>query len=72
MSKAAIIKVSPAGYSDGDLSAVLDIPDVDSSLFTAPTATLTELNALAAVGNFGFLRVKIAGTVYNMLLSTTA
>ena len=72
MSKGSVIKVSPAGYTDGDKDSILEIPDIDPSLFTAPVATLTELNALAAVGTFGFLRVKIAGTVYNLLLSTTA
>lgn len=70
--KCSVIQISPAGYVDGQRDNILDIPDIDPSVFTAPTATLTELNGLAAVGNFGFLRVKIAGTVYNLLLSTTA
>lgn len=69
---ASVIKISPAGHSDGDKVAVLDLPQVDSALFSAPTATLTELNALASVGNFGYLRVRVEGTVYNLLLSTTA
>ena len=72
MSKCSVIKVSPAGYSDSDLSAVLDIPDIDSALFLAPTATTTEFQALAGIGNMGYLRCKIAGTVYNIpLLLTT-
>lgn len=78
--KNAIIKVSPAGYVDGDSPAILVVPDADPAHFVAPGANGTWSNATSATAATqdtgmvaaGYLLISIAGTLYRLPAFTTA
>ena len=80
MSKNAVIKISPAGFTDGDQPAMLIVPDADPAHFVAPGANGTWSNLTNATAGTqdtgmaaaGYLVISIAGTLYRIPCVTTA
>lgn len=78
--KNAVIKVSPAGHVDGQVPAILDVPDHDPAHFVAPGANGTWSNATSGTAGTqdtgmaaaGYLVIRMAGTLYRIPAFTTA
>lgn len=73
MSKAAVVKVSPAGYSDGDHTGLINVPDFDPAHFVAPGANGTWTNITGAAANqdtgsaaAGYFTIYMGGILYRV------
>jgi len=75
--KNSVIKVSPAGHVDGQVPALLSVPDFDPAHFVAPTANGTwtlltgaQSTAMTAFAALGYLTIKMGSTLYRLSVTT--
>lgn len=63
------------GGVDAQRDAIIDLPDIDTALITVPSgtyATQTNFMSVNTVSGLGWMRVKLAGTVYSVPLYSIA
>lgn len=60
------------GSNGAERGGFMENPAVSSNHFLAPTATFTNFAALTNMSGAGYLKAKLAGTVYRIPLLTNA
>ncbi len=73
MSENSVIKVSPAVLKNGDVPALLSVPNVDPVHFVAPTGNATWTNyvgtttaAFSAFATAGYVLIKMGTVLYRI------
>lgn len=71
--KNSVVKVSPAGHLDGDIPALINVPDFDPAHFVAPGAggTWTNITGVAASQDTGsaaagYVVIQMGSTLYRI------